>query len=359
MGQLINYDKENIPEPVMKAIAPYVDDPEFDADFIRSKSAAAAGLCAWAVNIVTFYKVYCDVEPKRLALEAANTKQAAAQEKLRHIQIKINALEEALGKLTAEFEKATAAKLKCQKEAETTGKTIELANRLVGGLASENVRWAEAVRDFKEQEKTIPGDVLLITAYVSYMGCFTKPFRIDLMKNYWLPAIASMVSMLPITEGLDPLTLLTDDASIASWNNEGLPSDRMSTENATILTACERWPLMIDPQLQGIKWIKTKYGDNLTVIRLGQRGFMDVIERAVSSGEVVLIENLEENMDPVLDPLLGRNTIKKGRAIKLGDKECEYNSVSMAVLPNKITVRYLYETEIIIYSSALHDLAFI
>ena len=44
--------------------------------------------------------------------------------------------------------------------------------------------------------------------------------------------------------------MLTDDAQIASWNNEGLPSDRMSTENATILCNCERWPLMIDPQLQ-------------------------------------------------------------------------------------------------------------
>ncbi len=38
---------------------------------------------------------------------------------------------------------------------------------------------------------------------------------------------------------------------MAGWNNEGLPSDRMSTENATVLTTCERWPLMIDPQLQG------------------------------------------------------------------------------------------------------------
>lgn len=53
----------------------------------------------------------------------------------------------------------------------------------------------------------------------------------------------------PITEGLDPLTLLTDDAQIAIWNNEGLPSDRMSTENATILCNSDRWPLMIDPQV--------------------------------------------------------------------------------------------------------------
>ena len=54
------------------------------------------------------------------------------------------------------------------------------------------------------------------------------------------------------------MTLLTDDADVATWNNQGLPSDRMSTENATILCNTERWPLIVDAQLQGIKWIKNK-----------------------------------------------------------------------------------------------------
>ena len=75
-----------------------------------------------------------------------------------------------------------------------------------------------------------------------------------------------------MSEGLDVLTLLTDDAQIATWNNENLPSDRMSVENATILTNTDRWPLMIDPQLQGVKWIKTRYGEDLKIIRLGQKG---------------------------------------------------------------------------------------
>lgn len=43
--------------------------------------------------------------------------------------------------------------------------------------------------------------------------------------------------------------MLTDDTTIAMWQNEGLPSDRMSTENATILSNSDRWPLMIDPQV--------------------------------------------------------------------------------------------------------------
>uniref|UniRef100_A0A672SZQ6 Dynein axonemal heavy chain 17 n=1 Tax=Sinocyclocheilus grahami TaxID=75366 RepID=A0A672SZQ6_SINGR len=245
-------------------------------------------------------------------------------------------LNENLAKLTAKFEKATADKLRCQQEAETTARTIALANRLVGGLASENVRWAEAVKSFRHQESTLCGDVLLITAFVSYLGYFTKRYRLELMDNSWRPYLSQLKVPIPVTPGLDPLTMLTDDADIAGWQNEGLPADRMSTENATILTSCERWPLMVDPQLQGIKWIKSKYGEELRLIRIGQRGYLDSIERALSVGEVVLIENLEEAVDPVLGPLLGRETIKKGRYIKIGDKECEYNPSFRLILHTKL-----------------------
>ena len=109
------------------------------------------------------------------------------------------------------------------------------------------------------------------------------------------------------------LSMLTDSAQVARWSNENLPSDRTSIENAMILTNAERWPLMIDPQLQGIKWIKTRFGADLKVVRLGQKGYLDAIERAVSNGDTLLLENIGEAIDPVLDSLIGRLTIKKGR----------------------------------------------
>ncbi|XP_029978186.1 dynein axonemal heavy chain 9 [Sphaeramia orbicularis] len=336
LDSLINFNKENIPEACLKAIQPYLQDKEFQPELVAAKSNAAAGLCSWVLNIVKFYEVYCEVEPKRQALTKANAELAAAQEKLSTIKRKINHLNENLAKLTAKFEKATADKLKCQQEAESTAHIISLANRLVGGLASENVRWAEAVENFKKQERSLCGDVLLITAFISYLGYFTKHYRIQLMDNLWRPYLSQLKVPIPATPDLDPLTMMTDDADIATWQNEGLPADRMSTENATILTSCQRWPLMVDPQLQGIKWIKNKYSESLQVIRIGQKGYLDAIERALSAGDVVLIENLEETLDPVLGPLLGRETIKKGRYIKIGDKECEYNPSFRLILHTKL-----------------------
>uniref|UniRef100_A0A1I8JH23 DHC_N2 domain-containing protein n=1 Tax=Macrostomum lignano TaxID=282301 RepID=A0A1I8JH23_9PLAT len=336
LDNLINYDKDNIHENCLKEVDRYIKDPEFEPELIRSKSIAASGLCSWVINIVRYYEVYTFVKPKRDALDEANEQLRQATDKLEGIQAKIRELENKLAILTAEFEKATADKLKCQQEADLTYKTIELANRLVGGLASENIRWANQVKLYKEQEKTLPGDVLITAAFLSYVGCFTKQYRMDLMEQMWLPFLKGLPNSVPTTENIDPISMLVDDAQIATWNNEGLPSDRMSIENATILTSAERWPLMIDPQLQGIKWIKNRYGDSLRVIRLGNKGYMDKIEAAVSAGDTVLLEQIEENVDPVLDPLLGRNTIKKGRAIKLGDKEVEYNPDFRLILQTKL-----------------------
>lgn len=90
-----------------------------------------------------------------------------------------------------------------------------------------------------------------------------------------------------MTEGLDPISMLTDGATIAKWNNEGLPGDKISTQNATILTNCERWPLLIDPQLQGIKWLKSRYGNNLKVINLSQKGWADGEHTAENTSQEV------------------------------------------------------------------------
>ena len=61
--------------------------------------------------------------------------------------------------------------------------------------------------------------------------------------------------------------------------------------------------------------------------------YLDAIERAVSNGDTLLLESIGESVDPVLDPLLGRLTIKKGKYIKIGDKEVEFH-------PKLRSVRY-------------------
>ncbi|CAF3056070.1 unnamed protein product [Rotaria socialis] len=336
LNSLLTYDKNHIPESSLKAVEEYLRDPDFNPDAIRRVSLAASGLCAWAINIVQYYRVYCEVEPKRLAAEQATEELRQTEEQFNATQAKLARLQAALQALKDQYEAAQNEKDECQRAADQTTYTINLANRLVGGLASEKERWTNTIQQFQILGKFLPGNVLITTAYLSYVGYFTKYYREELLYRRWMPYLKNLKVPIPVTDNLDPLSMLIDDADMAAWNNEGLPADRMSYENATILTNCERWPLMIDPQLQGVKWIRTRYGEKLVVIRLGAKGYMEKLEHAISAGETLLLENIEENIEAILDPLIGRNTIRKGRAIKLGDKEIEYHPEFRLIIQTKL-----------------------
>lgn len=93
LDSLVQYEKENIHPNIITALEPYLKDKEFDPEFIRTKSGAAAGLCSWVINIVSFFEVYCDVEPKRKALEDANQELADARDKLAAVKAKVKELD--------------------------------------------------------------------------------------------------------------------------------------------------------------------------------------------------------------------------------------------------------------------------
>ena len=51
------------------------------------------------------------------------------------------------------------------------------------------------------------------------------------------------------------------------------------------------------------------------------------VENAIQFGQPVLLQNVLEEIDPILEPVLAKALIKKGNQvfIKLGDKEIDYN----------------------------------
>jgi len=68
---------------------------------------------------------------------------------------------------------------------------------------------------------------------------------------------------IPTSPNLDVKEFLADPLIIREWNIQGLPSDGFSTENGIIVTQGTRWPLVIDPQCQAVKWIKNMEAKNV------------------------------------------------------------------------------------------------
>ena len=87
--------------------------------------------------------------PYRRALEEANAELKNAEIKLAGVKAKVIGLQKTLAKLTSDYQQAVDEKVRCQEEADATTKTIHLANRLVGGLASEKVSYFKVEKILK------------------------------------------------------------------------------------------------------------------------------------------------------------------------------------------------------------------
>ena len=111
-----------------------------------------------------------------------------------------------------------------------------------------------------------------------------------------------------------------------------------------------RWPLLIDPQGQANKWIKNmEKTRNLHVIKLTDSDFVRTLENCIQFGTPVLLENLGEEIDPILEPLLLKQTFKQGGSvcIKLGDSTIEYSKDFSFYMTTKLrNPHYLPETSV-------------
>lgn len=206
---------------------------------------AASKLCAWAANIVIYNRIFKEVKPlvdsQNKATETLETKKkelAIVKERVRILTEKVNLLKRNL-------EEAEIVKQRVEADATACSDKLNAAERLVKGLAGENKRWGENVKDLQANIKSVIGNALLAAAFVSYIGAFSAKLRQELWKNIWLTDLN--LRQIPITLDIDPLKILTTEAKKAAWKNEGLPSDQMSLENAAVISACSRWPLIIDP----------------------------------------------------------------------------------------------------------------
>ena len=268
-------------------------------------SSVAAGLCSWVININVYYDVYVNVEPKRLAVEAAKKELADANAQKAEVDALVAKLNAELDVLMASFKEAMDTKQAAMDEKARCERKLGLATRLMNALGAEQERWAQSIIDLGELLEVIIGDVLLASAFVSYVGPFNKQFRDAIIVENFIPFFEQ--NNIPKSADPNPLLVLTDEATKAGWNNNGLPPDRVSTENGAILTNSERTTLMVDPQLQGITWIKRTYDPKgLKVTRLSNPKMVKTVEFAVEAGDPVLIENMQNSVDAVIQPVYAK-----------------------------------------------------
>ena len=236
----------------------------------------------------------------------------------------------------------------------------------MGGLGGEKSRWGEASASLGRIFTNLTGDVLIASGVVSYMAPFTQALpRPSLPRPYYTHCDLLTVAVLaattpthahcvwpcvthqvfrdrvvaewiklcadykiPCSEKFSLTDTLGDPVKIRAWNIDGLPNDMFSVDNGIIISQARRWPLMIDPQMQANKWVKKMNAKaGIVTFKLTDGDFARVLENALCFGKPALLENVGEELDPMLEPVLLKQVFKSGgvMSIKLGDSTVEYN----------------------------------
>ncbi|XP_069580748.1 dynein axonemal heavy chain 12 [Brachyistius frenatus] len=327
LRDLKEYDKDNIPIPVMQKIrSEYMTNPDFDPTKVAKASSAAEGLCRWIKAMEVYDRVAKVVAPKKANFAEAQESLAATRALLDQKRAELKEVEDHLASLQKTFDEKTEEKAQLEFQVDLCARKLERAEKLIGGLGGENIRWSKAADDLQNTYDNLTGNVLVSAGVIAYLGAFTAGFRQDCSK-LWTKLCQS--KNIPSSDDFSLSKTLGNPIKIRAWNIAGLPSDSFSIDNGVIVSNSRRWPLMIDPQGQANKWVKNSEKDNnLSVIKLTDADYMRTLENCVQFGTPLLLENVGEELDPSLEPLLLKQTFKQGgvNCIRLGESVIEYSS---------------------------------
>ncbi|KAK3803952.1 hypothetical protein RRG08_059815 [Elysia crispata] len=326
LEQLREFDKDNIPPANMQRIRKqYIPNPDFDPEKIKSASTACEGLCKWIRAMDKYDEVIKVVAPKQAALREAEAELKTAMDSLEKKRDSLRKVQDKLRVLQDTLDANKKKKLDLENQVDLCQKKLERASQLIGGLGGEKERWKMAAASLGEKYNNLVGDILVASSIVAYLGAFTSAFRYE-ESQAWLKIVRDM--KITCSSDFSLTNTLGDPVKIRAWNIAGLPTDSFSVENAIIISNSNRWPLMIDPQRQANKWVKNmEKGNQLHVIKLTDRDFVRNLENCIQFGTPVLLENVREELDPILEPLLLKQVFKQSGAmcIKLGDSTIEYS----------------------------------
>jgi dynein heavy chain len=327
LDDLFEFDKDNIPEHVIKKIEPYVHKEDFDPVAIKRASVACEAICLWVRAMYKYHFVSKAVAPKRAALMEAEAKLAVTREKLAKARGELAAVEAKLAALEADYKASVEKQNSLQREIEMCGIKLENANKLIGGLGGEKERWSGTVEELQARAELVPGDSLLCAGMVSYAGPYTTDYRMRFEETWRGNFVEHSI---PHQTGASLALILGEPVRVQEWAVYGLPNDMLSVENAIIMDTARRWSLMIDPQRQANKFVK-QYGkaaneSGLEVCKLSDTNMIRTLELGIQFGKWVLLENIGTSLDPTLEPVLLQQKVRDGTgwSIRLGDKSIAY-----------------------------------
>ncbi|GBG84147.1 hypothetical protein CBR_g38121 [Chara braunii] len=367
----------------------------FEHANIYHVSVAAAPLAAWVRANVRYSLVLEKIRPLEEGLRDLEGSLARSREKLFDCENDLTSLDDAVTSLREEFSSRTGEAEALKASLRVASDKLDAASTLVDKLGSERVRWQSQVVVLGRELDELPISALLAAAFVTYLPSEPEDFR-RAMINIWqiaVPQPSGSNSVLALSSpsgrvaastltkhttlgctspfpsealmgtsvtsscssspsiaasasgahsssgstttsrgGFDFKRFMSSESEMVAWRSEGLPSDDLTMENAIVLLATTRVPLIIDPSMAAARWLlrhlrRQRAGmGGMVVVNLQDPRFSTNIELAVKFGKtLVLLE--ADRIEPVLYPLLRRDLDRRGPrwTVQIGEKIVDYN----------------------------------
>ena len=351
-SELAMFEKDDINPKTMKIVRDkYILNSDIDPEAEDTKQSIGVGdnlisvLFKWLVAMECYDKAAKTVAPKREAIAKINVELEECTKSLKEKQAVFDEANDKLKVLQAELANKKSKKAELENEVETCSRKLERAEQLIGGLGGERDKWAEIVGNLGTKYVKLTGDILLSSALVAYLGSETQSDREQIL-NDWMNKCRD--NNVPFSEDYTLYNVLGDEITNQSWQLNGLPSDQFSTNNGIITFTSKRWVLMLDPQEIGKNWIMAvEKNNNLQILKQSDTEFLRNLESSIQFGQPALLENVGESLDPILEPLLTKQTFKQGGSVclKLGDSTLEYHTDFKLYITTKLkTPKFLRET---------------
>jgi len=326
MQKMIDFKKDAIPESTVKKVMAVMNSDEFTLERVKAASTALVAIHKWVSAMMSYHELLKIVGPKREKVAEMNAKLAIVRASLADKRKRLREVEEKIESLERMYREKTELEATLSKQIGDCLVKLDRAGKIIGGLEGEKTRWTATVERLEREFGLLIGNSLVGAGMVAYSGAFTAQFRNEL-ETQWRANIKLLG--IDFYDNVSMKGLLEDPVRTKIWTASTLPNDNLSIENAIIIFKSRRWPLMIDPQNQANKFIKNLGKDEaesgLDVFKMSDSTLLRNLELGIQFGKWVLIENVGEDLDPALEPILLKQVDKSG-SLKLGDKSIPWNN---------------------------------
>lgn len=234
-------------------------------------------------------------------------------------------IEQKLADLKDMLEDARKKQTKLRLEVEFCNRKLLSAQKLIGSLSGEKIRWTVSVKNLENQENLVPGNILLSCSIICYLGFLDWKMRNEIYSQ-WHHYV--LESELPCSNNFNIIKSLATETDTDRWLENGLPNDNFFFENIIILNFSKLFSVIVDPEYQATDWImKTEKYNSLTVTTFQYKDFLEKIEECVILGKPILVQKIKENIPASMDDLMSKRIYQKNEEeyINLNNKYVKYH----------------------------------